>query len=85
MTDFNGYTPGEYPDTEEKVYGMEKYEAMSLLESGGGHPERLMWLLELAWGRGFHAASSANASESTNPFTHPDKTKTHFDYLTEKD
>ena len=72
--DFHGYT-GEYPDTELKVFGMEKKEAFELL----GVPEAaeridtLMWLLELAWERGHFAAKELDAPESENPFIHPDK------------
>ena len=70
--DYHGYT-GEYPDTDLKVFGMEKKEAFELL----GVPEvadridTFMWLLETAWMRGHHAAKELNAPESENPFVHP--------------
>lgn len=72
---FYGYDPDEYPDTELKVYGMEKYEAQVLFDIYERFPDGIMALLELAWMRGYHAASVLGVGEVRNPFIHPDKKK----------
>jgi hypothetical protein len=76
MSDNNyyGYNPEEYPDTELKVYGMEKYEAEIMRDIyQRQYPDGIMHLLELAWMRGHHAASELGVPETANPYIHPDK------------
>lgn len=82
-TNFYGYVPSEYPDTELKVYGMEKYEAQTLADIYEKYPDGIMHVLELAWMRGHHAAAVLRAGEEINPFIHPDKKQ--VDSAVEKD
>lgn len=75
-TNYYGYVPTEYPDTELKVYGMEKYEAQVMADiCERNYPDGIMHLLEMAWMRGHHAASVLGAGEDFNPFIHPDQKK----------
>lgn len=79
MTEYYGYVPGKFPDTEEKFFGGEMHEAVTLLESAEDKTARLMDLLDIAWMRGHHAASKLQLREWESPYIHPDEAIVRFE------
>lgn len=74
-TNLHGYIPGEYPDTELKVYGMEKHDAQVIFDIFERQSEEggLMKCLEMAWARGHNVGAVLGAGAEHNPFVHPDQ------------